>query len=237
MRQKVTLEPSSATSSQPKQVPITPNSGIMGKEIPEKQKYQKIGKGSSLVDLINEEDFKQSPNMKLMGIPSFDKCKKDDRKESFWDKTCEESRKSLHSCSKVNENSSIAGPLRYALHLRFICPFPKKATRTSLQKPRPNSFPEKTGLHMEGDRRFYLYNDLRVVFPQRHSDADEGKVCAIAYTMMLLHQPVFICTIVKQSQSNCIIDYAHKRGKRLIYLFSFNYPNCCFLCCLSSLLN
>ncbi|KAI9084035.1 hypothetical protein K1719_034031 [Acacia pycnantha] len=209
LRQKVTLESSSSTSSLPKHGPTTSNCGIMGKEIPEKQKYhdpqrgelmhtdavdivnetrmmnQKIGKGSSLVDLINEGELKQSPNMKFMGIPSLGKLgngcisdtrKKDDRKESFWDKTCEESRKSLHSCSKVNENSNSAGPLRYALQLRFICPFPKKTTRTSLQKSLPNSLPEKTGLYVEGDRRFYLYNDLRVVFPQRHSDADEGKL-------------------------------------------------------------
>ncbi|KAK9104070.1 hypothetical protein Scep_020914 [Stephania cephalantha] len=30
-------------------------------------------------------------------------------------------------------------------------------------------------LDTDGERRFYLYNDLRIVFPQRHSDADEGK--------------------------------------------------------------
>ncbi|XP_028780234.1 uncharacterized protein LOC114736549 [Neltuma alba] len=155
LRQKVTLESSSSASSQPKQGPTTPNSGIMGKEIPEKQSIM----------THNVDD----------GCSS-DKCKKDDRKESFWERTCEEPRKSLHSCSKVNENSSSAGPLRYALHLRFICPFPKKTTGTSLQKSRANSLPEKTALCVEGDRRFYLYNDLRVVFPQRHSDADEGKL-------------------------------------------------------------
>ncbi|XP_054810061.1 uncharacterized protein LOC129311681 [Prosopis cineraria] len=209
LRQKITLESSSSTCSQPKQGPSIPNSGIIGKEIPGKQKChdphceelmhtdavdivnrtglmnQKLGNGCCLVDLINEEELKQSPSMKMTGIPSLVKlddgcisvkCKKDDRKESFWDKTCEESRKSLHFCSKVNENCNSAGPLRYALHLRFTCPFPKKTTRTSLQKSRPNSLPEKTGLHVEGDRRFYLYNDLRVVFPQRHSDADEGKL-------------------------------------------------------------
>ena len=31
-------------------------------------------------------------------------------------------------------------------------------------------------MDLNGERRFYLYNDLRVVFPQRHSDADEGTV-------------------------------------------------------------
>nr|KYP55881.1 Uncharacterized protein KIAA1539 isogeny family [Cajanus cajan] len=83
--------------------------------------------------------------------------------------------KSLNSCSKVKDNSSSGGPLRYALHLRFVCPFPKKTSR-SAQKCKYNSLQEKSGLDMEGERRFYLCNDLRVVFPQRHSDADEGKL-------------------------------------------------------------
>ncbi|XP_031404752.1 uncharacterized protein LOC116213813 [Punica granatum] len=66
------------------------------------------------------------------------------------------------SCLKANENMTGAGALRYALHLRFLCPFPKKGSKSLNSK--------------EGDRRFYLYNDLRAVFPQRHSDADEGKL-------------------------------------------------------------
>ena len=39
---------------------------------------------------------------------------------------------------------------------------------------------------MNGERRFYLYNDLRVVFPQRHSDTDEGKVCDYGFTYVTL---------------------------------------------------
>ncbi|KAL5543826.1 hypothetical protein UlMin_007610 [Ulmus minor] len=69
-----------------------------------------------------------------------------------------------------------AGVLRYALHLRFICPLPKKNSR-SLQrcKSDPSSEPARNK-DIEGERRFYLYSDLRVVFPQRHSDSDEGKL-------------------------------------------------------------
>lgn len=72
-----------------------------------------------------------------------------------------------------------AGVLRYALHTRFVCPLPKKNSR-SLQrcKSDPFSAPARND-DIDGERRFYLYNDLRVVFPQRHSDADEGKVCHI----------------------------------------------------------
>lgn len=128
--------------------------------------------------LLNQ--FKQSPDIKLLRIPSVKQddegCADNDGKEQYWGKTCDESGKSLHANSKVNENTHSAGPLRYAIHLRFICPSPKNTTRL-VSKCRSNSLPEHAGLDMERERRFYLYNDLRVVFPQRHSDADEGKVC------------------------------------------------------------
>ncbi|KAJ4960145.1 hypothetical protein NE237_020055 [Protea cynaroides] len=89
----------------------------------------------------------------------------------------ETDRKSVNSSSKVNENSSGGGVLRYALHLRFLCPSPKKGSRLIQKcKSDPLSAPETNHLGVEGERRFYLYNDLRVVFPQRHSDADEGKL-------------------------------------------------------------
>lgn len=79
--------------------------------------------------------------------------------------------------SKINENSPGSRALRYALHLRFLCPSPKKSSRSVQRcKSDPTSVPEKVQLDAEGDRRFYLYNDLRVIFPQRHSDTDEGKV-------------------------------------------------------------
>ncbi|XP_077212148.1 uncharacterized protein LOC143847263 [Tasmannia lanceolata] len=92
--------------------------------------------------------------------------------------TCEVTdRKSVHSSSKVNENTTGAGVLRYALHLRFLCPFPKKCVGSMQRcKSDPLSEPHGNNLATEGERRFYLYNDLRVVFPQRHSDTDEGKL-------------------------------------------------------------
>ncbi|KAL2320356.1 hypothetical protein Fmac_029325 [Flemingia macrophylla] len=149
-----------------------------------KSTNQGNGKGSSFLNLFNKEDSsKQSSNMKMVGVPSpaklececiSDKCERNERKEC-WDKTCVESGKPLNSCLKVKDNSSSGGPLRYALHLRFICPSPKKTNR-SAQKCKYNSLQEKSELDMEGERRFYLCNDLRVVFPQRHSDADEGKL-------------------------------------------------------------
>ncbi|GMP29757.1 hypothetical protein CsSME_00004729 [Camellia sinensis var. sinensis] len=85
--------------------------------------------------------------------------------------------KSEYACSKVNENAASVGTLRYALHLRFLCPFPKKSSRSVQRcKSNPLSESQKTNFDAEGERRFYLYNNLRVVFPQRHFDADEGKL-------------------------------------------------------------
>lgn len=78
---------------------------------------------------------------------------------------------------KVKENLSGSGTLRYALHLRFMCP-PLKKYSESVQgcKSDPAYSPRGNSGENELERRFYLYNDLRVVFPQRHTDSDEGKL-------------------------------------------------------------
>lgn len=90
--------------------------------------------------------------------------------------SCAHKSKPICSPSKVNDTTG-SGFLRYALHLRFSCPFPKKNSRTVQRtKSDPFSAPERNNINVEGDRRFYLYNDMRVVFPQRHSDSDEGKL-------------------------------------------------------------
>ncbi|XP_010436053.1 PREDICTED: uncharacterized protein LOC104719781 isoform X2 [Camelina sativa] len=77
-------------------------------------------------------------------------------------KNCRETyRETGKRCSK-------SGVIRYALHLKFICPLRKKATKIGQKKSLDSAD--------DGERRFYLYNDLRVVFPQRHTDSDEGKL-------------------------------------------------------------
>lgn len=84
---------------------------------------------------------------------------------------------SARSPSKINENASAV--LRYALHLRFLCCLPKKCSRSIQKRKSSNSLHKQvvnTNMDVEGERRFYLYNDIRAVFPQRHTDADEGKV-------------------------------------------------------------
>ncbi|KAL6900946.1 hypothetical protein ACP4OV_005622 [Aristida adscensionis] len=85
------------------------------------------------------------------------------------------SKKSCCSSPKINDNTG-GGVLRYALHLRFLCPS-KKSSKSMLRcKSDPSSAPYSNNAAPEEERKFYLYNDLRVVFPQRHSDSDEGEL-------------------------------------------------------------
>ncbi|XP_014490486.1 uncharacterized protein LOC106753204 isoform X2 [Vigna radiata var. radiata] len=74
------------------------------------------------------------------------------------------------TCSK-------AGILLYALHLRFMCPFPKRRSR-SVHKCKSDTLSAEVRniVDIEPERSFYLYDDMRVVFPHRHSDSDEGKL-------------------------------------------------------------
>ncbi|KAF3786987.1 FAM214B protein [Nymphaea thermarum] len=84
----------------------------------------------------------------------------------------------VNNSTKANEGSTSAGVLRYALHLRFLCLSKKPLRSIQRCKSDPLSVSDMNGLDSEGERHFYLYNDLRVVFPQRHSDSDEGKLKA-----------------------------------------------------------
>ncbi|KAL2935583.1 hypothetical protein RDABS01_018701 [Bienertia sinuspersici] len=85
--------------------------------------------------------------------------------------------KKSHNLGKVNESANGNGVLRYALHLRFMCPHRKKTSRSVERcKSDPLSSPGSKNAKLEAERRFYLYSDLKVVFPQRHSDSDEGKL-------------------------------------------------------------
>ncbi|KAK9018834.1 hypothetical protein V6N11_033880 [Hibiscus sabdariffa] len=84
--------------------------------------------------------------------------------------------KLVHSSSRVNESSMGAGVLRYALHLHFLCPSTKKCPKSVRRcKSDPLSAPAEN-MNIEGERRFYMCNKMRVVFPQRHLDADEGQL-------------------------------------------------------------
>ncbi|CAN7016986.1 unnamed protein product [Brassica oleracea var. botrytis] len=76
-----------------------------------------------------------------------------------------ENTKCRQTYRETGQCCSKSGVLRYALHLKFLCPLRKKSSKLG----------QKKSLNDE-ERRFYLYNDLRVVFPQRHTDSDEGKL-------------------------------------------------------------
>ncbi|TVU04889.1 hypothetical protein EJB05_48030 [Eragrostis curvula] len=91
------------------------------------------------------------------------------------DKSRLDGKKSCCSSSKINDCSG-GRVLRYALHLRFLCPS-KKSSKSMLRcKSDPSSLPYSSNPVPVDERKFYLYNDLRIVFPQRHSDADEGEL-------------------------------------------------------------
>ncbi|XP_057853558.2 uncharacterized protein LOC131063685 [Cryptomeria japonica] len=121
---------------------------------------------------VNERKFPD--DLKLYQDQEFHK--EDDSPMDICDKS---GKKSVHNSAKVNENMSGGGVLRYALHLFFLCPSLKKGLNAPLKCNSDSLLPSAisdNSMQVEDERRFYLYNDLRVVFPQRHSDADEGKL-------------------------------------------------------------
>ncbi|CAM0911829.1 unnamed protein product [Alopecurus aequalis] len=117
---------------------------------------------------MKESDKSSSPGNKKNHTDSDDCCCQMENIRSGANKSC-------CASSRINDSSG-AGVLRYALHLRFLCPASKKSSKSMLRcKSDPSSVPHG-GNALTEDRRFYLYNDLRVVFPQRHSDSDEGEL-------------------------------------------------------------
>ncbi|XP_050380199.1 uncharacterized protein LOC126797589 [Argentina anserina] len=177
LRQKVTLA-STPTSTQLRHEETDIDSKVIDNEI--------RSEGLNSVDSIVKGDLsKLSPQTGRVGIPSFKgiersvngkACPCNDDNDNIWvDERHETDRKQVLGCSRVNQNKNSA--LRYALHLRFICPLPKKGSKSVQRcKSDPLSGIQRRSLDKEEERRFYLYNDLRVVFPQRQSDADEGKL-------------------------------------------------------------
>lgn len=105
-------------------------------------------------------------------------CQVDADLASSWDDatSLENSNKFKSLCSRVNGNTAAVGALRYALHLRFLCPH-RKCSKVA-QKFNSDGFSssEKHSFDNNGERKFFLCSDLKVVFPQRHSDDDEGKL-------------------------------------------------------------
>ncbi|KAF5735852.1 hypothetical protein HS088_TW15G01368 [Tripterygium wilfordii] len=187
MRQKVTLaSPLQSTPELKQELSGNGRPVNMVKSTDRKCKVKRT-EFSDFVDSLDKIDSSDNfPNMGKVDVPSSilenecndSECETSGGKVCTSNKSCVETgKKSVHNCSKVNGNTSGAGALRYALHLRFLCPPRKKCSRSVGRcKSDPLSTPEKQDMEMGAERRFYLYNELRVVFPQRHSDADEGKL-------------------------------------------------------------
>ncbi|KAF8016876.1 hypothetical protein BT93_H2165 [Corymbia citriodora subsp. variegata] len=189
LRQKATLESSCSASAQLKEQ-LDLNSKVTDVVTPMSNHLVQPGvdatrcnaaenETSDVVGSMEEGDQSEKPDsFGKENIPSSkfnDGCRSGKPgNDCYCEHICNSDRKIFHGCSKVNENMTGAGALRYALHLRFLCPFPKKSKRSVARcKSDPLSVPKEN--LSDRERRFYLYNDMRVVFPQRHSDADEGK--------------------------------------------------------------
>ncbi|XP_022774207.1 uncharacterized protein LOC111316518 isoform X2 [Durio zibethinus] len=172
VRQKITLASSSPNSAELKRGHISFDTNVHNKVRPTPQKSSSLSHNRGGVDSSGSEGLDLLESMQMSG------CNNDECKDNTGINACQKTdRKLSHGYAKINENTNVAGSLRYALHLRFLCPSPKKCSKSFQRcKSDPGSVPEKTGFDRDGNRRFYLYNDLRVVFPQRHSDFDEGKL-------------------------------------------------------------
>ncbi|KAI8001173.1 hypothetical protein LOK49_LG09G01507 [Camellia lanceoleosa] len=191
LRQKVTLAGSGPTSTrvtgEHRNFDTNYNDKVTPLERSHPDQSIKESEGSNSIGSMGTTNFlEEHYNIRNIGFPSLidqnecdnTLCHGTGHRDFSWPDLCHEAKdKSEHACSKVNENAASGGTLRYALHVRFLCPFSKRSV-ISVQrcKSDPPSVPQKTKLDADRKRRFYLYNDMRVVFPQRHSDADEGKL-------------------------------------------------------------
>ncbi|RZC17423.1 Protein FAM214B isoform G [Glycine soja] len=162
LRQKVTLTASRSKS-------------MMGKESQTDSDTRADAK-SSLISVTSHRD-KDLLTSKCGEFDSFT-CSKAGKEENFSSIACLINQdKFLHGSSKIIDNAINTGILLYALHLRFMCPLPKRRSRSVHKcKSGPVSADMRNIVDIEQERSFYLYDDMRVVFPQRHSDSDEGKL-------------------------------------------------------------
>ncbi|XP_039124929.1 uncharacterized protein LOC120261210 [Dioscorea cayenensis subsp. rotundata] len=182
MRQKVTLTSKSSDASPTKEASKDQETGSDSVECKEVKTTNDMKISSRVLSPkngfkhTNGSDFvMKSTDSTPFSIVQSQNTEEDDCSRS--DACHLSSRSSTSNSSKVNDNSSSSGVLRYALHLRFLCPALKKNLKKFQKcKAEPSSVPITNNSDIEGERRFYLYNDLRVVFPQRHSDADEGEL-------------------------------------------------------------
>ncbi|KAL5230987.1 hypothetical protein ABZP36_029763 [Zizania latifolia] len=195
MRQKVTLSPILSPSN-------TMKEGSKASDINVGPKAQSVSSGRELTERGSSECSSDGPeqrdaNAKCRSLDSntmgSNKSSSPVNKKNNTDSDdccCQmDNLGGKNSCcasSRINDSSG-GGVIRYALHLRFLCPASRKSSKSMLRcKSDPSSTPHNSNASKEEERRFYLYNDLRVVFPQRHSDADEGQVCNRSHILKVL---------------------------------------------------
>ncbi|XP_006659636.1 uncharacterized protein LOC102704999 isoform X2 [Oryza brachyantha] len=185
MRQKVTLSPTPPPSNPTKEgsnasdINVGPKAESVscGREVTERKSSECSSDGSeerdadtkycSLDSNMMESNKCSSPVNKKNNTDSDDCCCQMDNLGG---------KNSCCASSRINDSSGV-GVIRYALHLRFLCPSSRKSSKSMVRcKSDPSSVPYSSNAAKDEERRFYLYNDLRVVFPQRHSDADEGEL-------------------------------------------------------------
>jgi hypothetical protein len=176
LRQKITLTSSRSTST-------------TGTEF---QTDSDANAKSSSISNTTQTDNKDLLTSKYGEFDSFALSKEENSSSS----TClvDEEKFRNGNSSKINDNSINNCVMLYALHLRFMCTLPKKRLRSvPTHKSDPLSSEARNLMDNEHERSFYLYDDMRVVFPQRHSDSDEGKVCTC------IHESGFTISIDKLS--------------------------------------
>ncbi|KAK2391393.1 hypothetical protein QL285_064857 [Trifolium repens] len=159
LRQKITLTSSRSTST-------------TGTEF---QTDSDANAKSSSISNTTQTDNKDLLTSKYGEFDSFALSKEENSSSS----TClvDEEKFRNGNSSKINDNSINNCVMLYALHLRFMCTLPKKRLRSvPTHKSDPLSSEARNLMDNEHERSFYLYDDMRVVFPQRHSDSDEGKL-------------------------------------------------------------
>ncbi|XWS47766.1 hypothetical protein CRYUN_Cryun13aG0013200 [Craigia yunnanensis] len=186
MRQRITLAPVAATNIPGKEQ----HKSSETKNDVKAPTIQNINNSSSISTILHTTRYPDQ-NMKDIEIETagcvgdldnvssglnISECMQTDEENSSLNASNVNLNKLVHSSSRVNESIMGAGVLRYALHLRFLCPSPKKCSKSVRRcKSDPLSAPAGN-MNIEEERRFYLYSDMRVVFPQRHSDAEEGQL-------------------------------------------------------------
>lgn len=135
------------------------------------------GKGEQL------SQFRTSQKISASFLLAANECNKGKCQDAGNEKSCvalsnaTERKSSSVPTSNVKDALNSSGALRYAIHLRFLCPPAKKCSKSVQRcKSDPIELQQNNYKQDERERRFYLYNDVRVVFPQRHTDSDEGKL-------------------------------------------------------------